>query len=90
MGTPARLELDVGSEGMTSFIAAAKAMSPGSDFTSMLYLGSDGGSENIYSGLGPELVFRTIVDLVKRGTIREYKRIICFDNSVLANDPALK
>jgi hypothetical protein len=28
--------------------------------------------------------------LLRRGTIREYKRIICFDNEVLANDPQLR
>ena len=35
-------------------------------------------------------VVRDLSRQVKRGTIREYKRIICFDHDVLANDHELK
>ena len=41
-------------------------------------------------GRGCEQVFGAIMEQLKRGRIREYKRIICFDHEVLANDHELK
>ena len=94
VGTPARLELDEEgvSSGMTAAAEAVKAMSPGSDYTVMYYVGSEGGSET----LGKEASairgksFNSFLEQLKRGTLREYKRIICFDHDVLVNDHKLK
>src|SRR5262249_12741609 len=36
------------------------------------------------------MVYAGIIELVKGGTIREYKHILCFDHDVLANNPELK
>jgi hypothetical protein len=95
VGTPARMELN--QEGETTAIVAVadsvKSMSPGSDYTAMYYVGPEGGSE---TPLGKEVNairhknFNSVLDQLKRGTIREYKRIICFDHDVLANNPELR
>lgn len=37
-----------------------------------------------------EELYSVILEKLKRGTIREYKRIMCFDHDVLANDPELR
>ena len=95
VGTPARLELDEEgvSSGITAAAEAVKAMSPGSDYTVMYYVGSEGGSE---TPLGKEASairgksFNSFLEQLKRGTLREYKRIICFDHDVLVNDHKLK
>jgi hypothetical protein len=92
VGTPARLELNLGEAGvgLASVLEVLKAMSPGSDFTIMLYYGSEGGKQALGSNEAFESFFGSILELLKRGTIREYKRIICFDHEVLANDPELR
>jgi hypothetical protein len=95
VGTPARLELDEEgvSSGITAAAEAVKAISPGSDYTVMYYVGSEGGSE---APLGKEASavrgksFNSFLEQLKRGTLREYKRIICFDHDVLVNDHKLK
>jgi hypothetical protein len=93
VGTPARLELNrEGVEaGPVALIEAVKAMSPGSDLTIMIYFGSEGlrETESASNKVRQEF-YSSIMELLKRGTIREYKRIICFDNDVLANDHELK
>jgi hypothetical protein len=94
VGTPARLELNregIGA-GLVAVIEGVQAMSPGSDYTVMFYMGADGGSPifNEEAELGREELYSVTLELLKRGTIREYKRIICFDNDVLANDHELK
>jgi hypothetical protein len=94
VGTPARLELNVDEAGvgaaMTSVVEAVKAMRPGSDYTIMIYYGSEGGKESAISNEALENLFGTVLELLKRGAIREYKRIICFDHDVLENDQSLK
>lgn len=95
VGTPARLELN--QEGATAGIAAVadavKAMSPGSDYTVMYYVSSEGGAETPFGkevNVVREKAFNSIFQELKRGLLREYKRIICFDNDVLANALELK
>jgi hypothetical protein len=94
VGTPARLELNVDEAGvgaaMTSVVEAVKAMRPGSDYAIMIYYGSEGGKESAISNEALENLFGTVLELLKRGAIREYKRIICFDHDVLENDQSLK
>jgi hypothetical protein len=94
VGTPARLQLNLGAEdvgaGAVAFVEAMKAMSPGSDLTVVYYFDSDGGKETAVWKKARDTVFSSILELLKRGTIREYKRIVCFDHDVLANDHELK
>jgi hypothetical protein len=94
VGTPARLDLYL--EGMVaaaSIVEAVKAMSPGSDITIMFYSGSEGGKDSLLAKEGHairEKLFSSILEQLKRGTMREYKRIICFDHDVFANDHELR
>jgi hypothetical protein len=67
---------------------AVKAMRPGSDLTIMLYVGPEG--DTPYSDEAREPIYRSIIEQLKRGTIREYKRLMCFDHDVLAKDNELK
>lgn len=95
VGTPARLALN--QEGVAASMVAlgeaVKAMRPGSDYTVMSYFDSEGGKESPAlkaTNAIREERFSTILEQLKRGKIREYKRIICFDHDVLANDHELK
>jgi hypothetical protein len=88
VGTPARLELD--SAGVDLIVDAVKAMKQGSDLKVMVYVGAEGGSDTAISGAAREKMNAAIAEQLKRGTIREYKRLICFDYDVLANDLNLK
>jgi hypothetical protein len=95
VGTPARLELNREGEPVVllALAEAVKAMSPGSDFTVMYYFGPEGGGEKPLSKETYTLredLYRAVLEQVKHGGIREYKRIICFDHDVLANDHELK
>jgi hypothetical protein len=92
VGTPARLELNLDEPGvgLASVLEVVKAMSPGTDFTIMLYYGSEGGKQALGTNEAFESLFNSVLELLKRGTIREYKRLICFDHEVLANDPELR
>lgn len=94
VGTPARLELGMaeGSAGMGMQIEAVKAMKPGSDFTVMLYVDRDGGRSDAYiiADQSREQFYASIMEQLRRGVIREYTRLICFDHEVLANDPELR
>ena len=94
VGNPARLELGMGgtagAAGMTIIVEAVKAMKPGSDLVITHYISPEGGSETAVTDEARELVFSAVMEQVKRGTIREYKRIICFGHDVLANDHELK
>ncbi|HEV2173655.1 MAG TPA: hypothetical protein VGR71_08815 [Nitrospira sp.] len=95
VGTPARLELN--QEGAAASMVAlgevAKAIRPGNDYTVMYYFDKEGGKESpalkAINAFREEL-FSTILEQLKRGKIREYKRILCFDHDVLANDHELK
>ena len=72
---------------------AVKAMSPGSDYTVMYYYGSEGGAERLLpkeTKTRREDLYGVVFEQLNRGAIREYKRIICFDTDVLANDHELK
>jgi hypothetical protein len=87
VGTPARLDL----RAIDVAIEAVKAITPGSDYTVTFYVGAEGGSQFLND---PDLrrgeLYSVALELLKRGTIREYKRIICFDNDVLTKDYELK
>ena len=96
VGNPARLELN--REGKPAGIAAAvealKTMRTGSDLTFMYYYGPDGGGEVLGDGEEVNAVRGTLYNLIleelKRGRIRDFKRIICIDRDVLANDHELQ
>jgi hypothetical protein len=102
VGTPARLELfqEGESAGLSAVAEAVKAMRPGSDYTVMYYFDSEGGLYDPRGGAERadltaararrEKTFSAVVERLKRGTIREHKRIICFDHHVLAKDHELK
>ena len=95
VGTPARLELNREGEPVVlrALAEAVKALSPGSDYTIMYYVGPEGGGEEPLSKATKTLredFYRAVLEQLKRGAIREYKRIICFDTDVLANDQELK
>src|SRR5215472_731759 len=94
VGKPARLELGVGGTagiaGFAMLVDAVKAMRTGSDLTIMIAVGSQEGRERAVPDEAQEQVFGSITEQLRRGTIREYKRILCFDHDVLANDLELK
>jgi hypothetical protein len=93
VGTPARLEMN--QEGAVSGITAVaetlKALGPGSDYTVMYYF--EGGVESVRTNEVNAIRDKhlsLILERLKHGTLREYKRIICFDHDELANDQELK
>ena len=91
VGTPARLEFEPGAA-FAAVAEAVEAMKLGSDYTNLFYYGVDGGRElhaTTRSGFREKL-YSSILEYVRNGKIREYKRIICFDNEVLANDHELR
>src|SRR5260370_36229112 len=92
VGNPARLELGVGpgTAGSAMQVDAVKAMRPGSDLTIMLYVSSEGGRETVITAGPRQPFYGSIIEQLNRGTIREYKRILCFDPDVLVNDHDLK
>jgi hypothetical protein len=88
VGNPARLEL---TRGLTFLADAVKAMRPGSDLTMMIYIDRQGRTiRTAAAEESREELFRTVMEQVKRGTVREYKRLICFDPEALANESELK
>src|SRR5262249_36735664 len=89
VGTPARLELGLG---LPTTIEAVGAMKPGSDITVMLYFDRDGGRSRSlsYSDKSREQLYASIMQQIRRGVIREYKRLICFDPDVLAENHELQ
>src|SRR5579859_5123806 len=92
VGTPALLDLNASGNGLSAGVNAAvravKAMSPGNDLTLMVYMG--GGEEIIIPREAIDELFSTIMERVRRGTIREYKRILCFDHDAFGSDHELK
>jgi hypothetical protein len=95
VGNPARLELGMrrGSAspaGTPSVVESIKAMRPGTDLTLMVYYGSEGGSGTAVPDEALEQIFSTIMEQMKSGTVREYKRLMCFDRDVLLNNRELK
>ena len=94
VGTPARLELnqEEGGDATALFAVtdAVKSMRPGSDYTVMHWIGSEGGMWLSALNAVREKTYSAILERLKSGAIREYKRIISFDHDVLANDSELK
>ena len=95
VGTPARLELNREGEvaALLAIVEAVKTIRPGSDYTVMYYFGTEGGEVSpLLKEMNAirEKAFSSILERLKLGTLREYKRIICFDHDVLANDHELK
>jgi len=91
VGTPARLDYRVaGAAVAPSVLDAIRAMKPGSDLTYMTYVSSEGGAERVVTEEARKLAFSVIMEQLKRGTIREYKRLLCFDHEVLENNFELK
>jgi len=69
---------------------AVKDITPGSDYTAMYYVIPEGAEFVSSKSAARATLYSTILEQLKRGTIREYKRILCFDRDVLANDHELK
>jgi hypothetical protein len=92
VGNPARLELGAsgGTAGAPSVVEAVKAMRHGTDLTLMVYSSSEGGSSLVVPDEALDRIFSTIMEQLKRGTIREYKRLMCFDHDAFLNDHELK
>jgi hypothetical protein len=94
VGNPARLELGMqgtaGTAGMAMLADAGKAMRPGTDLTIMVYFSSEGGRERAVTDEAREQVFAAVMEHLQRGTIREYKRLLCYDHDVFVNDQELK
>ena len=94
VGTPARLELMQGTttSGADAIRGTIESLAPGSNFTSIYYFGREGGGIglNTEAAAARSKVLASLLERQKNGTIREYKRIICFDPDVLISDPDLK
>jgi hypothetical protein len=89
VGNPARFSIT--REGITpDVVDTVRAVKPGTDLTFMMYISPEGGSERAISEEGRERLYSAIIEQVKRGTVREYKRLFCFDHGVLENNPELK
>ena len=88
VGNPARLEvgMSVGSAGVALVLEAQKAMKPGTDYTVTIYYGSEGGGETAIANEARQQMFDLMIEYVKSGTVREYKRIVCFERDVLMQD----
>ena len=92
VGNPARLDLRFSAShgDLSPYVEAVKSMKPGADVTIMTYIGSEGSKEKALPVEAREVIFRSILEALKHGTIREYKPIICFDHDVPADDHELK
>jgi hypothetical protein len=88
VGIPARYDVET----IETVIETIKSMSPGSDYTIMFYFGADGGSQFFTerADIRRKELYELIFEQLKRSVMREYKRIICFDNAVLEQCPELK
>jgi len=94
VGNPARLDLRFsGSDrDMSPYIEAVKSMGPGADLTIMIYYPPEGfvAGETAAIDEGLKQLYGAIEERLKHGTLREYKRLICFDHDVLEKDHELK
>jgi hypothetical protein len=95
VGTPARLELNQGEVGsaVAAVVETVKALTPGSDLTLMYYFGAEGGRGGVLTksaNAARQELYGSVLEMLKRDTLREYKRIICFDHEVLENDHELR
>jgi len=73
---------------MEGVIEQVRSLKPGSDLTTMFYVSAEG--VNRYNDAKRQELYGVILEKMKQGTIREYKRIMCFDHDVLANDSELR
>ncbi len=76
--------------GLDAVATAVKAISPGSDYTVMYYVSPEGIGYVSSQAAARGTIYSSTLEQLKRGKIREYKAIICFDQDVLANDHELK
>jgi hypothetical protein len=93
VGTPARLVMNVKGEPLllTSLSDGIKSLEAGADYTVIYYSGPEGSAENVlFSSEGYPKFFATVLEGVRLGRVREYKRIFCYDHEVLARDHELK
>ncbi len=94
VGNPARLDLRFsGSDrDISPYVEAVKSMGSGIDLTIMIYIGSEGSVEGQNAAVdeGLKQLYSAIEERLRRGTVREYKRLICFDRDVLEKDHGLK
>jgi len=88
VGTPARYDVET----VDVVIETINSMTPGSDYTIMFYFGTDGGSQFFTESadLKRKELYGLIFEQLRRGTLREYKRIICYDSDVLEKYPELQ
>ena len=93
VGNPARLEMGLmgNSAGTALVVQAVNTVRPGTHYTIMLYADrAGGGASTSVSDEARAQIFDAIMEQLKRGVIREYKRLICYDHDVLANDTELR
>jgi len=95
VGNPARLDLRFsGSDhdvDLSPYVEAVKSMRPGADLTIMIYISYEGLVENQRAAFdGLKQLFGAIEERLKRGMVREYKRLICFDRKILEQDHELR
>ena len=67
-------------------------MRHGSDYTALLYIGPEGEvpGSGLFTDAAADKTLAFILEQVRRGAIREYKRIICFEPDLLTNDQELR
>jgi len=89
IGTPARFEAGPqwGGRGGQAPRDAVMTISPGTEYTVMYYVRR---GYNPMEVKAREAALAVVLEQVRRGTIREYKRIICFDPNVLEDDQELR
>lgn len=90
IGTPARLEMNLEGTpaGANATFEALSALRPGVDLTVFTYFDSQGGGALEVNQEAYAIRDKTVgafLERTKAGTLREYKRIICFDDEALAN-----
>jgi hypothetical protein len=97
VGNPAKLDLRFsGSDrDLSPYVEAVNSMGPGADLTIMIYFGREGAEgaiegETAAIDEGLKQLYGAIEERLKRRTVREYKRLICFDRDVLEKDHELK
>jgi hypothetical protein len=94
VGTPARLAMNLDGEplALAAITDAVKGSKAGSDYIVLFYIGPEGLVENVLpvSAERSLTLFATLLEGVRLGGLREYKRIFCFDRDVLAEDRELK
>lgn len=89
VGTPARFEVgpQLGGKGGLALQDAIRTITPGSEYTVVNYYG---GHLNPIEAKNREESLMLVLEQLRRGTIRDYKRIMCFDPDVVAKDQELR